>query len=46
MPGVALRADFVLNEEDVGEAYQEDTTTAVRRRAVRNMLATLWAVRS
>ena len=28
--GVALRAGLVLNEEDGGEAYQEDTTTVVR----------------
>ena len=28
--GVALRAGLVLNEEDGGETYQEDTTPAVR----------------
>ena len=27
--GVALRAGFVLNEEDGGEAYRDDTTTVV-----------------
>ena len=35
--GGALRAGFVLNEKDGGEAYQEDTPTRVRRSAVRKM---------